>query len=107
MQGRFMSSCRTGFSSPANCKPTRRGNSSRRLTARRRRGRRKRPRQGKPSIMTIKAAGSMFKRNNATSEQSAKAPINAYEDVAQRATQWWGDEGLYMGFKIAPPNDET
>ena len=33
--------------------------------------------------------------------------ISAYEDVSQRETQWWANDGLYMGFKVAPAKDET
>lgn len=42
-----------------------------------------------------------------TTKTETPPSISAYEDVAQRETQWWANEGLYMGFKVAPGKDET
>ena len=49
----------------------------------------------------------MFKRDDPINGQSSKPHLSAYEDLAQRPTQWWANEGLYMGFKVAPPADEN
>jgi len=45
------------------------------------------------------------RKDEAASKASAPAPISAYEDVSQRASQWWANEGVYMGFEVAPPDD--
>ena len=50
----------------------------------------------------------MFKRAAPVESATKPAPLlSAYEDVSQRATQWWTNDGLYMGYEIAPPSDEA
>ena len=49
----------------------------------------------------------VFKRAAPARQDAASPPaLSPYEDVAARASQWWTDEGLYMGFGIAAPDDE-
>src|SRR5271170_2138983 len=39
-----------------------------------------------------------------------KAPsgtLSAYENVSERESQWWRDEGIYMGYEIAEPDDRA
>ena len=48
----------------------------------------------------------MFKRGAPVEQDTKPAPpMSAYEDVSQRETQWWRNDGLYMGQEIAPPAD--
>ena len=35
----------------------------------------------------------------------ASRTISAYENVSDRKSQWWRDEGIYMGYEIAEPDD--
>ncbi len=51
----------------------------------------------------------MLQRRGGVNDPANQAApeLSAYEDVSGRATQWWQNEGLYMGHEIAPPADEA
>lgn len=40
-------------------------------------------------------------------ETGTELTISAYETGPPRETQWWTDEGIYLGYSIAPPSDEA
>lgn len=46
----------------------------------------------------------MFNRKHGDAPKSSPG-LSAYENVSDRESQWWRDDGIYMGHEIAEPDD--